>query len=437
MHGLSTSRRFFRLTLINILSTITVPLVGLVDTAMLGHLPEIRFLAGVALGTVLFDYVYWTFGFLRMGTTGTVAQAYGAGDRREVHLLLHRSLSIGLALGAAMLLLQVPLRELGFALLSGAAEVEQAGRDYFNTRIWGAPATLCNFVLVGWFLGRAQSRHVLAMTVIGNLANICFNYVFIIRMQLAAAGAGLATTVAQYLMLAVGFALFAAQREREPWSWMEMVDRSRLGALFRLNRDILIRTLCLVTAFALFTNFGSILGTATLAANSILLRVLLLAAYLIDGAAYAAESLSGILLGRRDPAGLRRMSGLALATGVVFAALVLTILFAAPRSLLGLLTSHGDLVRLSLRFVPWLIPTLLLGALAYMYDGLYLGLTAGRALRNSMLISLLVFFMPPALFAVFMQSNHLLWLAMALFNLGRAATLGLAYPSLLQRYFAD
>lgn len=429
----ATRRRFFRLTFINILSTITVPLVGLVDTAMLGHLPEIRFLAGVALGTVLFDYVYWTLGFLRMGTTGTVAQAFGRGDRREVHLLLHRALTLALALGAAILVLQVPLRELGFGLLSGATEVEQAGRAYFNARIWGAPATLCNFVLVGWFLGRAQSRQVLAMTVVGNLSNIVFNYIFIIRLQMAAAGAGLATTMAQYLMLAVGVALFAAQGEREPWSLPQMLDRRRLGELIRLNRDILVRTLCLVTAFALFTNYSSMLGTAVLAANSILLRVLLLAAYLIDGAAYAAESMAGILLGRRDSAGLRRLSRLALASGAAFAVLVLAAVFAAPRFMLGTLTSHQDLVELSLRYAPWLIPTLLLGGLAYMYDGLYLGLTAGKALRNSMLISLLVFFLPPALLSVRAESNHLLWAAMVLFMAGRTVTLGLGYPRLLRR----
>jgi MATE family multidrug resistance protein len=260
--------RFARLTLINILSNVTVPLVGLVDTAMLGHLADIRFLAGVALGTILFDYVYWSFGFLRMGTTGTTAQAVGRGDRREVYLVLYRSLSLAIVIAGAILILQWPLRELGFGLLSGEAGVEAAGRDYFDARVWGAPATLCNFVLMGWFLGRAESRHVLVMTIAGNLANIALNYLFIVRMGLAAYGAGLATSFAQYGMLAVGLWLFRLQGGAERWVWRDVLDRTRMTSLFRLNLDILIRTMLLVSSFAVFINFSSLLGTTLLAANS-------------------------------------------------------------------------------------------------------------------------------------------------------------------------
>ena len=186
----SLSRRFFRLALINILASVTVPLVGLVDTAMLGHLGDIRFLAGVALASLLFDYVYWTLGFLRMSTTGMTAQAVGRGDHVEVTDVLRRSMLIALALGGAVLALQVPLREIGFALLSGEPGVELAGREYFDARIWGAPAALCGFVMVGWFLGREESRVVLAITLVANLANVLLNYVFIIRLGLAARGAG-------------------------------------------------------------------------------------------------------------------------------------------------------------------------------------------------------------------------------------------------------
>jgi len=385
---------------------------------------------------VLFDYVYWTFGFLRMGTTGTVAQAMGRGDRREAHLVLHRSLVLAVGLGVAMLLLQVPLRELGFVMLSGEADVELAGRAYFNARVWGAPATLCNFALIGWFLGRAESRNALVMTVTGNLLNILFNYIFIMRMGLAAFGAGLATALAQYLMLATGIAIFLSRGERESWSWAELSGGGRLAALFRLNRDILIRTLCLVSAFAVFTNFSAVLGTAMLAANSILVRLLVFGAYLIDGAAFASESLAGILLGQGEIQGLRRFSRLALVSGTAFALLILAALFSAPGFFLGLLTSHADLVELSARYAPWLIPTLLFGALAYMYDGLFLGLTEGRALRNSMLISTLAFFLPVALLALWSGSNHALWAGFALFNAARAGTLALVYPRLLAGYSA-
>jgi MATE family multidrug resistance protein len=415
--------RFARLTFINILSNVTVPLVGLVDTAMLGHLPDIRFLAGVALGTILFDYVYWSFGFLRMGTTGTTAQALGRGDRREVYLVLYRSLSMAMVIAAAILVLQWPLRELGFGLLSGETGVEAAGRDYFDARVWGAPATLCNFVLMGWFLGRAESRHVLVMTVAGNLGNIALNYVFIVRMGLAAYGAGLATSIAQFGMLAVGLGLFRLQGGAERWVWRDVLDRSRMASLVRLNRDILIRTILLVSSFAVFINFSSLLGTVLLAANSILLRVFYLTAYLIDGVAFACESLAGIFYGQDDPASLRRLTRIAVASGLGFAALALGILLAAPRPLLGLLTSHEEVIAVCVTYAPWLIPTLLFGALAFIYDGIFLGLTRGRTLRNAMIFCTLAVFLPLAWIGVRLESNHVLWAAMALFMLARAATL--------------
>ena len=423
--------RYLRLTWINILSNVTVPLVGLVDTAMLGHLADIRFLAGVALGTILFDYIYWTFGFLRMGTTGTTAQAIGREEPREAYLVLYRSLAIAGLIAGAILVLQWPLRETGFLLLSGEPGVEQAGRDYFNARVWGAPATLCNFALIGWFLGREQSRHVLAMTVVANIANIVFNYIFIMRLGMAAFGAGLATMIAQYAMLAVGAGLFLAQPGRIPWRVREILHREKLVALLLLNRDILVRTFCLITSFAIFANFSSILGTAVLAANSILLRLLLLASFLIDGAAFASESLAGVFVGARDKASLRRLFRLSLLIGEAFAILYLAVVFIRPRKMLGLLTSHEDVVDLAMAWMPWLIPVLLLGALAYMYDGLYLGMTEGRRLRNSMLFSTKGIFLPVAALGLALGGSHLLWVALLAFMAARAVTLGWMSRSLL------
>lgn len=427
-------QRYLRLTLINILSNVTVPLAGLVDTAMLGHLADYRFLAGVGLASILFDYFYWTLGFLRMGTTGTTAQSWGRGDHHEVFVVLYRATMLAVVLGTLVVLLQYPMREAGFALLSGTPGVEQAGRDYFNARIWGGPATLCNFAIVGWLLGREQSRHVLWMTIVANLANIFFNYLFIIRMGLAATGAGLATMISQYMMLAVGVTIVLAQPGRPAWLRAEVADRAKLGALLRLNRDILVRTLCLATTFAVFTNLGSILGTRILAANILLGRLLTLGSYSIDGAAFASESLGGIFRGKRDAPSLSRLNRLSLLTGFLFAALGLAIFFAAPRTLLSLLTSHTELIDLALTYAPWLIPTLLLGSLAYMYDGLFLGLTEGRRLRNSMLFSTAVIFTPLALLALHLENNHLLWAALAIFMAARTITLWAYMRGLTKRF---
>jgi len=430
-------RRFVRLSCINLLANITVPLAGLVDTAMLGHLDNLRFLAGVGLGAVLFDYLYWSLGFLRMGTTGITAQASGRRDPHEVTLALLRPALLAFVAAGAILLLQWPLRELGFSLLSGEAGVEAAGRDYFNARVWGAPATLGSFVLIGWFLGREQSRRVLFMTVVANLVNVALNYLFIVRLGLAARGAGLATMISQYVMLAVGLALLRTQWGHSTGSlWSELFDHEKMRALLRFNRDLLLRTLCLVTSFAIFVNFGALLGTTLLAANLILYRLFILAANLIDGAALAAESLAGIFRGERNLASLRRVIRLSMITGVAFSILFLGAFFVARGFWLGLLTSHEDVVRLASSYSLWLVPVMLLGSVAFMYDGLFIGLTEGRALRNAMLLSALVFFLLPAVVAVWLSSNHLLWLAMAVFMAARAATLAHQMTRLLNRYCA-
>jgi len=414
------------------MATVSVPLAGLVDTAILGHLEDIRFLAGVALGSIVFDYVYWTFGFLRMGTTGTTAQAMGGGDMKAVYLTLYRGLFLALSIGTVLVVLQVPIRIGGFAVLSGAEGVEAAGAAYFNARVWGAPATLCSFVLIGWFLGREESGRVLLITVAANVSNILLDYVFVLGLGLAAFGAGLATMISQYLAVAIGLFLFWKSRESRPWVWGEILDRHGLTSLMRLNRDILFRTLGLITALSLFTNFSSVLGTTVLAANAILLRVQYLASYFIDGAAFATESLAGTFRGRGDPKGLLKLLRLSLVVGFACALGFAVLVVIAPGFLYPLLTSHQEVVEVATRFGYWLIPVLLFGSAAYIYDGFFLGLTEGRVLRNSMLFSTIVIFGSVAWVAVVRGDNHILWLSMTLWMASRAVTLSWASRSLLR-----
>ncbi len=421
-------RRFFRLTFYNILANVTAPLVGLVDVAMLGHLAEIRFLAGVALGGVIFDFLYWTLSVLRMGATGMTAQAQGRseagrGPRAEVPLILGRFLLLAAAVAGLLITLRAPLGDLCFALLSGTPEVEAAGREYYDARILGAPAAVANLVFMGWFLGREQSRRVLLMTAVANLANVGLNYLLILRLGLAARGAGLASAASQYLMLALAVWLYSREREAGDGRWRKLLDRERWLDMANLNRDILIRTLLLVSSFAIFTNFSAILGVALLAANTLLIRILTVAAFLIDGAAFAVEAQAGVLYGAGQREELRRLLRLALASALVFAAPFLIALILAPQGILGLLTSHSEVIELGSRYRWWIIPVLGLGSLAYVYDGLFLGLTAGRPLRNAMLVSVLGVFLPLALAALALESPHLLWLSMASLMLARTATL--------------
>jgi multidrug resistance protein, MATE family len=441
----SIVRHFFQLAIVNILSNLMVPLAGLVDVAFLGHLSEIRYLAGVALAAVLFNYIYWTFGFLRMGTTGMTAQAIGREDREGVMLVGLRNGLIALSLGLLILVLQQPLRMLGFALLSATPEVKASGQAYYNALIWGAPATLLNFVLVGWFLGRSQSGKVFLLSAVANLSNVALNYLFIVRWGWQSAGAGLGTAIAQYLMLLVGAILVNreipfGQMHQHPLKASlvrQILNPSELRAAFVLNGEILVRTFALVSTFAVFTNLSSTFGTEILSTNTLLLQVVTLTAYFIDGLAFATETLAGVFLGRGAIAQLTSLiwiSGTAsLSVGLLFAiAFILT-----PIPLFGLLTSHTAILRQISSYVGWLLPVLGFGAIAYMLDGYFLGLTAGRILRISVLAAALLGFAPMAVVAWYFSNSHLLWLSLVLFMAVRAASLAVFVPRTLNTNSAD
>jgi multidrug resistance protein, MATE family len=427
-------RPFFQLAIVNVLSNLMVPVAGLVNTAFLGHLDNIDSLAGVALATVLFNYIYWTFGFLRMATTGTTAQAVGRNDRTGVLLIGLRYGLLALAIGLLILLLQVPLRSIGFALLSAAPDVEAAGAAYYNALIWGAPATLINYVLLGWFLGQAQGRKVLLLSLISNGSNVILDYGLIVHLGWQSTGAGLATALSQYLMLFTGIWLMTCEAKVQQLRSLasQILDASALKSAFLLNREILIRTFALVSTFALFTNLSSGLGTVILSTNAILLQVVGLAAYFIDGLAFATESWAGMLQGQRTTTGLAQLlrvsGGASLGLGLLFA--IAFLLFPVP--LFSLLTHHAEILDRLPLFVPWLFPVLGFGSIAYMLDGYFLGLTQGKVLRQSALVSTLVGFAPVAIAAWYWHSSHLLWLALTAFMAFRAITLGLQIPQSLR-----
>jgi MATE family multidrug resistance protein len=433
------SRRFFRLAIVNIISNLMVPLAGLFDVAFLGHLTEIHHLAGVALATVLFNYIYWTFGFLRMSTTGTTAQAIGRSDYESVLVIGLRNGLLAFGLGIAILLLQQPIREFGLTLLSATPAVKASGRAYYDTAIWGAPPTLLNFVLIGWFLGREQGAKVLLLSVIGNLAHVVLDYSFVVRQGWGSAGAGLSLAISQYLTLLSGTIVIY----REHWNVKvpdiasRILDRSALKASFVLNSDITVRTLALISAFALFTNLSSFLGTVVLAANTLLLQVVTLAAYFIDGFAFATESLAGILRGkgvREQLAALVQMSG---GASLCFGLAIALVFIIFPDILFRLLTNHSEVIARISNYTAWLFPVLGFGSIAFMLDGYFLGLTEGSILRKSSILAALVGFAPVAAVAWQLRSNHLLWLALSLFMLARVLTLGIQVPKTVKKPTLD
>lgn len=429
-HRFDFAGRFFRLSAINILSNLMVPLAGLIDTAFLGHLDDIRHLGGVALGTIIFSYLYWTFGFLRMGTTGMTAQAVGRQDSDGMWLVLLRNGAIALTVGLCLVALQQPIRELGFWLLQAEPAVKEAGRAYYNAQIWGAPAALLDFVWMGWFLGRGRGRSVLVLSLVNNGANVSFNYWFIVRLGLESQGAGIATAISQLAMALTGLVLMSRE-----WNGAQvraiapqLLDRDALTAAFWLNSNIVIRTFSLISTFAIFTNLSAAMGTVTLAANTLLLQVVTFSAYFVDGIAFATENFAGVFWGSGRGQKLVALTQLAGAVCLIVGLLIasLFVLFTTP--LFGLLTRHDVVVQQVTLYVGWLIPVLGFGSLAYMLDGYFLGLTAGSTMRTSALLSTFVGFVPLGAIASYLQSPHLLWLGLTGFMFTRALTLGLQLP---------
>jgi multidrug resistance protein, MATE family len=426
--------QFLRLTLINILANLMVPLAGLLDMAFLGHLAEIHHLAGVALALVLFHYLYWSFGFLRMGTTGMVAQAMGRGDPNAVLLIGLRNGLLALLVGLVILGLQSPLRWLGFAILSAAPEVEMAGTAFYNALIWGAPATLVNFVIVGWFLGRSQSAQVLVLTAVSSGANVLFDYTFIVQWGWASGGAGLATAVSQYLMLLVAIALLSREVKIHQIRAVadQVWDKSALYATLSLNGEILIRTFALISTLAVFTNLGAMLGTVVLTANAMLMQVVSLAAYFIDGLAFATESLAGLFRGQGTSKRLIQLVKVAGSSSLLFGLLFAIAFIGQPDSLFKRLTNHTEVLADIHQYVVWLLPVLGFGSIAYMLDGYFLGLTEGRILRLAMVQAVVIGFVPGAIAAWYFQSNHGLWCALASFMAVRAIALSVQVPRTLK-----
>ncbi len=432
-------RRLWRLAAFNILANLMVPLAGLVDTALLGHLSEIRYLAGVALGAVLFDYLYWTFGFLRMGTTGLTAQAVGRDRSDDAVVVMLHGVLVAVAIGAALLILSRPLMKFGFWALQGSPDVEAAGSAYFRARIWGAPASLVNFVLLGWFLGREQGSRVLAMSLVGNGANVLLDYLFIVHWKLAAAGAGAATALSQYLMLAVAAGLALPQLRNLPLA--DLAGRAVRGRLLRaaitFNRDILVRTLALISVFAVFMNLASMLGAVLLAATAVVKQVVTLAAFFIDGIAFATESLAGIFDGAGDRHSLRRLLRMSLGWSLLIGLTVALAFHLFGGVLFGLLTNHAEVLEWTTRLSGWLFPVLGMGSLAYALDGYFIGLVRGRVLSRAMLVAATVGFLPFAALAWRRQDVHLLWLSLSVFMAARVLTLGLRVGSTLRTSSPD
>jgi len=425
--------RFFHLTLLNLISNLSIPLVGIADTIFLGRFTSSEHIAGVALGIVLFEYLYWGLSFLRMGTTGTTAIQTGLGNELAVQLVLLRSIIIALILGITIVILSPWIEQLGFTLQVGDERIKAIGISYFRSRIWDAPFTLMNFVIVGWLLGKGRSDLVLIAMITGNLANILLDYLFLKELGMQADGVGLASALAQVIQFLLSLILVRNVFSNfvEALSFKLVLKKREFLSLLSFNKDIFIRTAFLIVTFSLFRNFSSSIGVSTLTVNSILFQFMLVYAFFIDGSGYAIETLAGDLFGRGKIAEVKKLIRIGLSFSVLIAGSLVLILSIFPVQIVTIISKEANLVHDLIDMLPWVYPVLFLGGFAFVYDGLFLGLVKGKILRNSMILSSILFFLPVAILGLYWKSNPIIWISMSTYMLGRTITLAYSARKIL------
>lgn len=407
-----THKRVWSLAWPMMLSNITVPLLGLVDTAVIGHLPEPHHLGAVAVGSMIFSILYWAFGFLRMGTTGMVAQASGRDDGERIRTLLGQSLILGVGIGLLILLLRTPLTDLALQLMDPEAAVLASAAEYTAIRAFGAPAVLCNFALLGWFVGNQNTRIALILLTSTNLLNMLLDLLFVFGFGMAADGVALATVCAEYFSLLLGLWFCRRMLGRIPgaWAWQQLRRLGDYRELISVNRYLFVRTLLLLMTFAFFTAQGARQGTDILSANAVLLNFLLLISNALDGFAHATEALTGKALGQKRRQGFYQVLVCATFWSAISAVLLTLAFWLGGKPIIWLLTDIADVREQAVRYLPWIILLPLIGTWSFLLDGIFIGTTQVRAMQNTMLVSVLLVFAPVWWLAQPL-GNHGLWLA--------------------------
>ncbi|TDO04797.1 MATE family efflux transporter [Sunxiuqinia elliptica] len=431
------NRKILRLAIPNIVSNVTIPLLGLVDLALMGHLDSEVFIGAVSLGTVIFNFIYWGFSFLRMGTSGFTAQAYGEKKEAESYHILSRAMLISTAISLVIISLQFPIEWLSFRLINGSQEVEALAREYFRIRIWAAPATLGLYVLNGWFLGMQNARYPMITSIAANVFNIVLSFSFVKLFHLNSAGVALGTVLAQYLGVVIGVYLFFRSYKSltQHWNWKAIINPATLKSFFKVNSDIFIRTFCVIFVFTFFTSKSASINDHILAVNSILIQFLLFFAFFIDGFAYAGEALAGRFVGERSRLLFKKVTRSLFYWGSLLALAFSFLYLVANKLILSILTNQQELIQSALDFRWWIVVTPVLSFASFIWDGIYIGATASREMRNSMLGATLLVFLPGYFLMQPIIGNHALWVAMLLFMLSRGIFQTFLFPKVLQKTF--
>lgn len=419
------NRRILSLALPSIVANITTPLLGLIDTAIVGHMGSAVYIAAIAVGGVMFNMIYWLFGFLRGGTSGLAAQAYGARDVRAATLVLRRSLLVAMVAGLTIVVLQKPLCLLLGAFVGSEGEIARLAEIYFSVLIFGAPATLGSYALSGWFLGMQNSRMLMWTSLIINVVNIVASLLFVFGLGMKIEGVAAGTLIAQWTGFIAGLFFlfrysFASVTLADVFRWNE------LKRFFRINADVMMRTVCLIAVTVWFTRAGASQGAVVLAVNTLLMQLFLLFSYLMDGFAYAGEALVGRFVGERNECGLRRCVKALLLWGVGVALVFTAVYFVGGEAFLSLLSSDADVIAASKDYYLWAVSIPLAGFAAFVWDGVFIGATMTRQLLASMAVASAVFFLVYFLLSPVM-GNHGLWLAFIAYLAARGVSQTVAY----------
>ena len=409
-----------RISIPSIVTNITVPLLGMVDVAIVGHIGNASYIAAIALATMVFNLIYWNFGFLRAGTTGLTAHAYGAGDKEEYLNVLVRGIVIALTVAVLLLLLQYPIALLCKRFIRSSPATIELMLTYFYIRIWAAPATISLYVLKGWFLGMQNASAPMWVATILNLVNIVFSLLFVYVFDAGIAGVAWGSVVAQYsgLLLAI---IIWIRRYRHLWPdirWRAALHVRKMVRFFKVNADIFLRSLCLIAVFTFIPYISADMGEEILAANTLLMQLFTLTSYVMDGFAYAGESLVGKYVGARNSELLHKVVRALVWWGVALAVFFTLLFLVGGEQLLRILAKDEVVIGTAMQYMFWTYLLPFTGFAAFIYDGIYIGATASAALRHVMFVATAVFF---ALYYALVArwGNHALWFAFIFFLIFR------------------
>lgn len=410
------SKDILHIAVPSIVSNITVPLLGLVDVTIVGHLGAASYIGAIAVGGMLFNMIYWIFGFLRMGTGGLTSQAYGKQDYTEITSLLLRSLSISLMLALALLMLQYPIRIIAFQLIDASPEVQALATRYFHICIWGAPATLGLYSFTGWFIGMQNTRFPMYIAILQNLVNIAASLLFVFVFGMKVEGVALGTLIAQYagVIMAIILTIRHYHPIKQHIDLQKLWEHSAMANFFRVNRDIFLRTLCVVAVTVFFTSTGAAYGDVVLAVNTILMQLFTLYSYIMDGFAYAGEALTGKHIGAQHPKEQRETVRYLFYWGSGSAIIFTLLYLIGGEGFLQLLTDDTTVITASQEYFYWVLAIPIAGYGAFLLDGICIGATATHLMLRSMIVAAGTFFLTYySLHGIW--GNHALWLAFILY----------------------